>query len=54
MDSWECTVCGYVYDPNVKESEDNDLSDVPFDELDDEWKCPVCGADKEDFNKFEE
>ena len=34
-----CSICGYVYsDPNV-----------PFQELPDDWKCPICGASKEAF-----
>ena len=41
---YKCTVCGHIYD----EAEE----DVPFSELPDSWKCPVCGADKEDFVKM--
>ena len=37
METWECTVCGYVYDP----SENNG---VPFEKLPDEYICPECGA----------
>ena len=37
---WVCTVCGYVYD-----------GDVPFEELPDDWKCPLCGAPKSAFVK---
>ena len=36
-----CQICGYVYD-NAKEK-------VPFAELPDDWKCPLCGAAKSDF-----
>lgn len=36
-----CQICGYVYD-NAKEK-------VPFEELPDDWKCPLCGAAKSDF-----
>ncbi len=38
---YKCTVCGHIYDEN-KEG-------VRFADLPDNWKCPVCGADKEDF-----
>ena len=37
----KCTVCGYIYD-NADHS-------IPFDDLPDNWKCPVCGVEKEDF-----
>lgn len=36
-----CQICGYVYD-DAKEK-------VPFEELLDDWKCPLCGAAKSDF-----
>ena len=36
-----CQICGYVYD-DAKEK-------VPFAELPDTWKCPLCGAGKSDF-----
>lgn len=36
-----CQICGYIYD-DAKEK-------VPFEELPDDWKCPLCGASKSDF-----
>ena len=36
-----CQICGYIYD-DAKEK-------VPFVELPDDWKCPLCGAAKSDF-----
>ena len=36
-----CRICGYVYD-DAKEK-------VPFEQLPDDWKCPLCGATKQDF-----
>lgn len=51
MDKYVCTVCGYVYDP----AEGDPGNDIPpgtkFDDLPDDWECPVCGASKEDFEK---
>lgn len=35
---WVCTVCGYVYD-----------GEIPFEELPDDWLCPLCGVDKSFF-----
>jgi len=40
---YRCKICGYVYD--------NSKEEIPFDELPDNWKCPLCGAPK---NLFEE
>lgn len=36
MGKWECTACGYIYDENVEEKK--------WDELPDEWTCPICGV----------
>ena len=41
---WRCTVCGYVYD-EAKEGK-------KFEELPDDWTCPVCNAPKEAFVKM--
>ena len=38
MKKYVCTVCGYEYD-----------GDVPFEELGDDYTCPLCGAAKELF-----
>ena len=35
---WVCTVCGYVYD-----------GEVPFEELPEDYLCPLCGVGKEYF-----
>ncbi len=41
---YECEICGWVYDP----AENND---IPFNELPDDWVCPVCGASKDAFKE---
>ena len=38
---YRCTICGHIYD--------EDKEKVPFDQLPDSWKCPLCGALKKDF-----
>ncbi|MDG6228511.1 MAG: rubredoxin [Candidatus Thermoplasmatota archaeon] len=49
MEKYVCTVCGYVYDP-VKGDPDGGIAPgTPFDEIPDDWVCPVCGAGKEAF-----
>ena len=47
MDKYECSVCGYVYEPAEHDN-------VPFDKLPDDWVCPVCGAGKDEFTKVED
>lgn len=51
MIKYECTVCGYVYDPEM-----GDMPEVqpgtPFERLPDDWVCPSCGVGKEMFKKM--
>jgi rubredoxin len=49
MGKYVCTVCGYVYDPAVGDPENNIAAGTAFEDLPDDWVCPVCGADKEQF-----
>jgi rubredoxin len=53
MDKWECTVCGYIYDPAEGDPDGSIPPDTPFEELPDDWVCPVCGAAKDQFQKVE-
>lgn len=51
MDKYECTICGYVYDPEVGDPENGIAPGTPFDELPEDWVCPLCGVGKEDFDE---
>lgn len=53
MDKWECSVCGYIYDPKNGESEHDIKPETAFEALPDNWVCPVCGAPKGEFRKVE-
>jgi rubredoxin len=53
MDRYVCTICGYVYDPEQGDP-DNDVDPgTKWDDVPDDWECPVCGASKDDFEKEE-
>ena len=51
MGKYECSVCGYIYDP----AQGYEASDIEpgtaFEELPDDWVCPICGASKEEFQE---
>jgi rubredoxin len=49
MQRYVCQVCGYVYDPAIGDPDNGVNPGTPFDNLPDEWVCPVCGADKDSF-----
>ena len=46
-----CTVCGYVYDPVVGDPDGGIKPGTPFENIPDSWVCPICGADKSQFEK---
>lgn len=46
-----CSVCGYIYDPEKGDPEGNVKAGTRFEELPAEWVCPVCGAEKDKFEK---
>jgi rubredoxin len=52
MSKYECTVCGYIYDPAVGDPDGSILPGTPFESLPDTWVCPVCGAAKSEFKKL--
>jgi rubredoxin len=53
MDKYVCSVCGYVYDPAEGDPDNGIEPGTKFDDLPDDWECPVCGAGKSDFEKEE-
>lgn len=52
MDKWECTVCGYIYDPDVGDPENGVEPGTAFEDLPEDWVCPVCGAPVDMFEKL--
>ncbi len=54
MAKYECTVCGYIYDPELGDPDGGIKPGTPFEEIPDGWVCPVCGASKDQFEKIEE
>ncbi len=49
MDNYVCTVCGYVYDPQQGDPDNGIEPGTKFEDVPDDWDCPVCGASKDDF-----
>lgn len=49
MDKWECSICLYVYDP---EKGDPFIASAGtrFEDLPDDWTCPICGVNKDKYN----
>ena len=54
MQKYKCTVCDWVYDPSVGDPEHNVPAGTSFDELPDDWVCPLCFVGKEDFEPIDD
>ncbi len=48
---YRCKVCGYVYDPAAGDPDSGIKPGTAFEELPDDWTCPVCAAPKSEFEK---
>ncbi len=46
---FKCTACGYVYDEEAGDPSNGIDPGTSFADLPDDWVCPVCGTEKEDF-----
>lgn len=53
MEKYVCKVCGYIYDPEKGDPDSGIKPGTPFEELPEDWVCPVCGVDKSQFEKEE-
>lgn len=51
MDNYVCTLCTWVYNPNVGVPEMGIPAGTPFEELPPDFLCPACLADKSAFVK---
>lgn len=50
---YECTVCGYRYDPALGDPEHGIPAGTSFAGLPDDWLCPLCGSGKEVFERVD-
>jgi rubredoxin len=49
---WLCSSCGFIYDPAEGDPDGGIPPGTPFEEIPDDWFCPVCGARKADFEPY--
>lgn len=52
MDYYKCEICGYIYNPEDGDLSNNIQPGTLFEELPDNWLCPLCEAEKSLFNKL--
>jgi len=53
MQKWECP-CGYIYDPAEGDIANGVDPDTAWENLPEDWVCPVCGAEKDAFWKYDD
>lgn len=49
MKKYICTVCGYIYDPEAGDPDAGIDPDTPWEDVPEDWVCPLCGAGKDSF-----
>ena len=54
MKKYICDVCGYIYDPETGDPDNGVDPGTSFENIPDDWVCPLCGVGKEDFSVYED
>lgn len=51
MATYECDICGYLYDPELGDPDNEVAPGTHFTALPADWACPDCGAEQDDFSR---
>ena len=54
MGKYICDVCGWVYDPQTGDPGNGISPGTAFEDLPDDWVCPVCFVPKDKFSPYDE
>jgi len=49
---WRCMACGYIYDPDNGDPDNGISAGTTFEDLPDDWTCPICGVGKDMFEEI--
>jgi len=49
MKKYRCTICGYIYDPVEGDPDGGINPGTDFNDIPEDWECPVCGVSKSEF-----
>ncbi|MCU0379291.1 MAG: rubredoxin [Bacteroidales bacterium] len=52
MNRYRCLICGYIYDPETGDEQNDVPSGTAFEDLPSGWLCPVCGAPRDEFEEY--
>ena len=51
MKKYVCKVCGYEYDPKVGDPDNGIAAGTAFEDLPEDWTCPLCSVGKDEFEE---
>lgn len=49
-----CTICGWIYDPELGDPDSGIEAGTAFADISDDWVCPECGVGKDGFEPYED
>jgi len=50
---YQCIVCGFIYDPVEGDPDSGIPPGTEFEDIPENWMCPVCGVTKQDFKPID-
>ena len=53
MSKYQCGPCGYIYDPEIGDPDSGIAPGTAFEDIPDDWCCPICGVTKDMFEKID-
>jgi len=53
-EGYVCPPCGYIYDPEKGDPDGGIVAGTAFADIPDDWRCPICGAKKWEFESINE
>lgn len=53
MNRYQCKICGFFYNPVEGDPDSGIAPGTAFEDIPEDWKCPVCGVTKADFEMIE-
>jgi len=53
MEKWRCIPIDYICDPEEGDPENAIPAGTKFEDLPEDWECPICGVGKDEFEKVE-
>ena len=54
MKKYRCIPCGYIYDPEHGDPDSGISPGTSFEDIPDDWVCPICFVGKDDFELIED